>query len=69
MATINLKSEQFKNQIYDSINKSQLPISLVYYIFKEIMENISNTYQVTIKKEIEQLKKDSQKKQNKKEEQ
>ena len=69
MATINLKSEQFKNQIYDSINKSQLPISLVYYIFKEIMENISNTYQVTIKKEIEQLKKDSQKQQNKKEEQ
>lgn len=68
MATINLKSEQFKNQIYDSINKSQLPISLVYYIFKEIMENISNTYQVTIKKEIESLKKDSQKQQNKKEE-
>lgn len=67
MATINLKSEQFKNQIYDSINKSQLPISLVYYIFKEIMENISNTYQVTIKKEIESLKKDNQKQQNKKE--
>ena len=36
MTTINLRTEQFKNQIYDLINQSELPISLTYYIFKEI---------------------------------
>lgn len=61
MTTINLKTEQFKNQIYDLINENELPISLTYYIFKEITENIEKAQKVAIKRELDQLKKQQQK--------
>lgn len=61
MTTINLKVEQFKNQIYDLINQNELPISLTYYIFKEITENIEKAQKVAIKRELDQLKKQQQK--------
>lgn len=61
MITINLKTEQFKNQIYDLINQNELPISLTYYIFKEITENIEKAQKLAIKRELDQLKKQQQK--------
>lgn len=63
MTTINLRTEQFKNQIYDLINQNELPISLTYYIFKEITENIEKAQKVAVKRELDQLKKQQQEKQ------
>jgi len=53
MITINLKAEQFKNQIYNLINQNELPISLTYYIFKEIIENIEEARKVAVKRELD----------------
>ncbi len=61
MTTINLKTEQFKNQIYDLINQNELPISLTYYIFKEITENIEKAQKIAVKRELDQLKMQQQK--------
>ena len=61
MTTINLKTEQFKNQIYDLINQNELPISLTYYIFKEITENIEKAQKIAVKRELDQLKQQQQK--------
>lgn len=70
MTIINLKAEQFKNQIYDLINQNELPISLTYYIFKEITENIEEARKVAVKRELDQLKRQQQKQeQQEKEEQ
>lgn len=66
MITINLKAEQFKNQIYDLINQNELPISLTYYIFKEITENIEKAQKVAIKRELDQLKQQQQKQEEQK---
>lgn len=69
MTTINLKTEQFKNQIYDLINQNELPISLTYYIFKEITENIEKAQKVAVKRELDQLKQQQQKQRQEKEKQ
>ncbi len=61
MITINLKAEQFKNQIYNLINQNELPISLTYYIFKEIIENIEEARKVAVKRELDQLRQQQQK--------
>lgn len=66
MTTINLKTEQFKNQIYDLINQNELPISLTYYIFKEITENIEKAQKVAVKRELDQLKQQQQKQEEQK---
>lgn len=69
MTTINLKAEQFKNQIYDLINQNELPISLTYYIFKEITENIEKAQKVAVKRELDQLRQQQQQKQEEQEKQ
>lgn len=68
MTIINLKAEQFRNQIYDLINQNELPISLTYYIFKEITENIEEARKVAIKRELDQLKQQQQKQEQEKQE-
>lgn len=68
MTTINLKTEQFKNQIYDLINQNELPISLTYYIFKEITENIEKAQKIAVKRELDQLKQQQQKQEEEKQE-
>ena len=66
MTTINLRTEQFKNQIYDLINQNELPISLTYYIFKEITENIEKAQKIAVKRELDQLKQQQQKQEEEK---
>ena len=68
MTTINLRTEQFKNQIYDLINQNELPISLTYYIFKEITENIEKAQKVAVKRELDQFKQQQQKQEEEKQE-
>ena len=34
----------FKQELYNNINNSKLPISVTYYLIKELYENIEKTY-------------------------
>lgn len=51
MATINLKSESFKQEIYNLINKSQLPVSNVYYIITLLQKQIEIQYYAALNAE------------------
>ena len=35
----------FKQELYDNINNSKLPISATYYLIKELYENVEQLYQ------------------------
>lgn len=41
---INLIIEEFKNNIISTINGSQLPPAVVYYIFKDINKDVEASY-------------------------
>lgn len=41
---INLIIEDFKNNIINTINGSQLPPAVVYYIFKDINKDVETSY-------------------------
>ena len=41
---INLVIEEFKNNIINTINGSQLPPAVVYYIFKDINKDVEASY-------------------------
>ena len=41
---VNLTIENTRQSIVDTINQSGLPIGVVYYVLKDIMTNLSNSY-------------------------
>lgn len=45
---INIKSEEFKNNLYSLINNSELPIANIYYILKVISQQVEDTYNQVI---------------------
>lgn len=44
MQNINYKSENFKQELYDLINNSNLPICIVYYIINLLQKQIELHY-------------------------
>lgn len=44
MQNINYKSEKFKQELYDLINNSNLPICIVYYIINLLQKQIELHY-------------------------
>lgn len=44
MDGFNTRCETLKRKIVDNINESQLPIGVVYYIYKSLAHEIENTY-------------------------
>lgn len=42
--SINIKTEEFKENLYKIINESQLPISTVYIVFKLVEQDLSNAF-------------------------
>ena len=48
MNNINLKVEEFKNGLYDLENNRGLPVSVVYYSFKFVEQDLENTYYETL---------------------
>ena len=42
--SINIKTEEFKENLYKIINESQLPISNVYMVFKLVEQDLSNAF-------------------------
>lgn len=61
MPTINIKTEELKTQFFELINNSQLPISLVYYLFKDIMQELTDFYNKILADELEQAQEELQK--------
>jgi len=41
---INLQIENFRNELYNLVANCELPISMVYYIYKNIGQELENTY-------------------------
>lgn len=64
MPTINIKTEELKNHFFELINNSQLPISTVYYLFKDIMQELTEFYNKILTDELKQAQEEL-KKQNK----
>lgn len=60
---LNLKCEDLKQEIINLINSSDLPLSLVYYMFQNLSMEIQSLYMNTLrqerKKEQEQNKEKS----------
>ena len=60
---LNLKCEDLKQEIINLINSSDLPLSLVYYMFQNLSIEIQSLYMNTLrqerKKEQEQNKENS----------
>lgn len=52
---LNLKSNQFENQLYDIINNSGLPIANVYFILTSVQQEAEKFYKIQIQKEKEEL--------------
>ena len=46
----------FRNNIINTVNDSGLPVGVVYYIMKDILNDIQNAYENTLKKEKEESK-------------
>ena len=59
--TINLATEQFKQDLYFLINNCQLPISNAYFVFQIIFKELEDAYNQTLEEEqklqLEQLEK------------
>lgn len=64
METINLNTETFRKNLYDLINKSNLPISNIYLIVGIIYKELQNNYYATLNSEIMELNKKSNEEQS-----
>lgn len=52
--SINVKSEEFKSNLYSLVNNSGLPIANVYFIFQLVAQELENTYYGTLNAELEE---------------
>ena len=60
METINLSTETFRKNLYDLINKSNLPISNIYLVISMIYKELQNNYYATLNSEIMKLNEEKQ---------
>ncbi len=56
--SINLITEEFKNSLYSMVNNANLPFSVVYYVFKDFMKELTDAYTEMLKTEMEQYNKE-----------
>lgn len=54
METININSEQFKRNLQNLINSSNLPISNIYYIISLIQKELEYEYYTILNSELTQ---------------
>ena len=64
--SINIKTEEFKQNLYNLINQSNLPISNVYYVMKDVFKELEGIYLNTLQQERIRRQK-TKKEENKKE--
>ena len=50
----NTRCENFKRNLIDNINQSNLPISIVYYIMTAVMSDVESTYYGVLNNEAQE---------------
>ena len=45
---LNTIIDELHNNLINDINKSQLPIGIIYYIVKDVFSNVSDAYKETL---------------------
>lgn len=53
---INYLTENFRQNIYTTMNNSQLPISTIYFVLKDIIGNVTEAYEVAVKNEANEIR-------------
>lgn len=56
--SINTQINLFRQNIAKTIAISQLPVSVLYYVFKDVLNEIGSLYENTLQKEAEELQKE-----------
>lgn len=59
--SINTNINLFRKNIAEAINISQLPVGVLYYLLKDILSDVENIYEETLKKESEEIQKQLEK--------
>ena len=54
--SINMKTEEFRSALFNIINQSNLPVSIVYYVYKDVGQELENIYYGTLNSEAEENK-------------
>lgn len=49
---MNIQIEQFNSNLQNLINSSNLPVGVVYYLFKYYTKELQNTYYATLNSEL-----------------
>lgn len=57
---VNTLINVFKKNITNVINNSQLPISILYYVVKDVFRDIEQIYNETLEKELEEFQKEKE---------
>lgn len=48
---INYSTENFRQDIYGTINRSKLPVSTLYFVLKDIFNDVAGAYEAAVKRE------------------
>ena len=59
---MNMTIEELKQQLYELVNNSGLPFSVVYYLFKDFMNELTNAYNETLNNEFKAYQEEQKKK-------
>lgn len=65
---INLKTEQLKNSLINTLSNSDLPLSNIYYVLKDVFNDVAMMYNNTLETELKNNMKDKEEKEDKIEE-
>ena len=62
-----LQCNNFRENLLNTINQSQLPITVIYYTFKDILSELEKLYFKTLKEQQEKEKQEAEKNKEKEE--
>ena len=52
--SVNYSIENFRQNVYELINNSQMPIGIAYFVFKDIFADITAAYQNAVQQEAQE---------------
>ena len=58
--SINTSINIFKNNMATVIHNSQLPVGILYYVLKDIVNDIQDIYKETLQKEMQEMQQEKE---------
>lgn len=58
--SFNIKVEELKEKLFEIVNESGLPLSSVYYLFKDFMKDLTDAYTESLNNEYQQYQKEKE---------